>query len=41
MKIYRRVYDNIKKKEEFFSALYINLDTIMGSLGKLNRTSKA
>jgi len=41
MKIYRRVYDSIKKKEEFFSALYINLGTIMGFLGKLNRTSKA
>ena len=42
IKIYRRVYDSMKKKEEFFSALYIyiNLDTIMGFLGKLNRTSK-
>ena len=40
MKIYRRVYDSMKKKEEFFSALYINLGTIMSFMVKLDRTSK-
>ena len=31
----------MKKRDKIFSSLYINIDTIMDSLNKINRTLKA